>query len=95
MAVTARERGPALEPYDEAFGPDGEPRPHYRALLEALDGVDLAALRHAVNARVEREGVTFTTSEGEQAFVVDPSRGSSPRTSGPRSPPASSGASGR
>jgi uncharacterized circularly permuted ATP-grasp superfamily protein len=72
MAVTARERGPALDPYDEAFAAGGEPRPHYAALLEALDGVDLAALRAAVNARVARDGVTFTTTDGEQAFVIDP-----------------------
>jgi uncharacterized circularly permuted ATP-grasp superfamily protein len=63
---------PVVEPYEEAFAAPGRPRPHYAALLEALDGVDLAALRDAVNARVAREGVTFTTSEGEQAFVVDP-----------------------
>src|SRR4051794_37009802 len=71
-AVSAPGTGLALEPYDEAFGPDGEPRPHYAALLDALAGVDLDALRDAVNARVRRDGVTFTTSEGEQAFVIDP-----------------------
>jgi uncharacterized circularly permuted ATP-grasp superfamily protein len=61
-----------VDPYDEAFSAPGRPRPQYAALLAALDGVDLSALRDAVNARVERDGVTFTTSEGEQAFVIDP-----------------------
>src|SRR3954447_1084359 len=71
-AVSAPGTALAVEPYDEAFGPDGEPRPHYAALLDALAGVDLDGLRDAVNARVRRDGVTFTTSEGEQAFVIDP-----------------------
>src|SRR3954447_24070463 len=71
-AVTAPGSGLALEPYDEAFGPDGDPRPQYVAVLEALGGVDLDALRDAVNGRVRRDGVTFTTGEGEQAFVIDP-----------------------
>jgi uncharacterized circularly permuted ATP-grasp superfamily protein len=72
MALSAPERGRALDPYDEAFAAPGVPRPHYAALLDALAGIDLAALREAVNARVERDGVTFTTSAGEQAFVIDP-----------------------
>jgi uncharacterized circularly permuted ATP-grasp superfamily protein len=70
--MSAPGTGLALEPYDEAFGPDGDPRPHYAAVLEALGGVDLDGLRDAVNGRVRRDGVTFTTSEGEQAFVIDP-----------------------
>jgi uncharacterized circularly permuted ATP-grasp superfamily protein len=80
--VTLRDRAPAdrgyspavqpLAAYDEAFAANGEPRPHYAPLLDALAGADLAALRDAVNARVRRDGVTFTTSEGEQAFVIDP-----------------------
>jgi uncharacterized circularly permuted ATP-grasp superfamily protein len=60
------------EPYDEAFAAPDVPREHYAALLHALGGVDLSVLRRAVNERVARDGVTFTTSEGEEAFVVDP-----------------------
>jgi uncharacterized circularly permuted ATP-grasp superfamily protein len=63
---------PVEDPYDEAFAAPGVPREHYAAVLEALGGVDLAALRDAVNDRVARDGVTFTTSDGEGAFVVDP-----------------------
>jgi len=70
--VSAPDAVLGVHPWDEAFGPGGEPRAHYAALLDALGGVDLDALRDAVNARVRRDGVTFTTSDGEQAFVVDP-----------------------
>jgi uncharacterized circularly permuted ATP-grasp superfamily protein len=59
------------DPYDEAFAAPGVPRPHYAALLDALADTDLSALRTAVNARVDRDGVTFNTSAGD-AFVVDP-----------------------
>jgi uncharacterized circularly permuted ATP-grasp superfamily protein len=60
------------DPFDEAFAAPERPREHYGALIEALGGVDLAALRDAVNERVARDGVTFTTGEGEEAFVIDP-----------------------
>jgi uncharacterized circularly permuted ATP-grasp superfamily protein len=59
------------DPYDEAFATPDVPRPHYAALIDALGGVDLAALRTAVNDRVARDGVSFATGNGE-AFVVDP-----------------------
>jgi uncharacterized circularly permuted ATP-grasp superfamily protein len=62
----------AAKPYDEAYAAPGIPRPHYAALLEALDAVDLGALRDAVNARVRNDGVKFTTRDGEEAFVIDP-----------------------
>jgi uncharacterized circularly permuted ATP-grasp superfamily protein len=69
-------RAPAQAPfsgaYDEAFAGPGRPRPHYRRVLDALGGMDLAALRDDVNARVRDAGVTFTTAEGTQAFVIDP-----------------------
>jgi uncharacterized circularly permuted ATP-grasp superfamily protein len=58
--------------YDEAFAAPGVPRAHYAAVLDALAGVDLGALRDAVNERVRRDGVTFSAGDGEQAFVVDP-----------------------
>jgi uncharacterized circularly permuted ATP-grasp superfamily protein len=70
--VTGTQTVRALDPWDEAFAPDGSARCHYVALLDALAGTDLDALREAVNVRVRRDGVTFTTGEGEQAFVIDP-----------------------
>lgn len=55
-------------PFDEAWAAPGEPRPHYRALLEALGSVDLAELRAGVCGRLASAGVTF----GEDTFAVDP-----------------------
>jgi uncharacterized circularly permuted ATP-grasp superfamily protein len=63
---------PAPGAYDEAYAAPGVPRPHYAALLDALSGVDLARLRDAVNATVERAGASFTTGDGDEAFVIDP-----------------------
>ena len=70
MSAPVEARGSGA--YDEAFAAPGTPRAHYASLLEALRDVDLAALRAAVNARVRADGVTFTTSEGTQPFLVDP-----------------------
>jgi uncharacterized circularly permuted ATP-grasp superfamily protein len=70
--VSRPSEAPVDGAYDEAFAAPGVPRPHYTALLDALAPVDLAALRDAVNDRVSRDGVTFTTGKGEEAFVVDP-----------------------
>ncbi|HEX2102604.1 MAG TPA: circularly permuted type 2 ATP-grasp protein [Solirubrobacteraceae bacterium] len=70
--MTAPAEGSVGRAYDEAFAAPGTPRPHYADLLAALAGMDLAALRAAVNERVEAEGVTFTTDDGTQAFVIDP-----------------------
>ena len=58
--------------YDEAFARPGTPRPHYTEVLDALGAMDLASLRGQVNARIRDAGVTFTTSEGDAAFVIDP-----------------------
>jgi uncharacterized circularly permuted ATP-grasp superfamily protein len=63
---------PVQGAYDEAFDASGVPRPHYAALLDALAGVGLARLRESVNERVARQGVTFTTGDGDEAFVIDP-----------------------
>jgi uncharacterized circularly permuted ATP-grasp superfamily protein len=65
------EAAPVDAAYDEAFAAPGVPRRHYAPLLEALAGVDLAALRDTVNERVQSDGVTFASGDGE-AFVVDP-----------------------
>jgi uncharacterized circularly permuted ATP-grasp superfamily protein len=54
---------------DEAFKPDGEPRPLYRKLLGELAQRDLGELRDRVEARVAASGLTF--GEG-RAIPVDP-----------------------
>jgi uncharacterized circularly permuted ATP-grasp superfamily protein len=70
--VSGAARASVERAYDEAFAAPGAPRPHYADLLDALTGMDLAALRAEVNGRVEAQGVTFTTDEGTQAFIIDP-----------------------
>jgi carboxylate-amine ligase len=55
--------------FDEAFAPDGEPRAHYAALMEALGEQDLMELRGRVEARVAENGLTF--GEGKP-IAVDP-----------------------
>jgi uncharacterized circularly permuted ATP-grasp superfamily protein len=56
--------------YDEAFGDDGEPRPHYRGAMEALGAADLAELAEELRAEVRERGVRYgETGPGE--FVVD------------------------
>ena len=54
---------------DEAFGPDGSPRPLYRELLEELAGRDLAELHDRVGAEVAAAGLTF--GEG-RPIPIDP-----------------------
>lgn len=63
--------GYPLEPdcFDEAFAPDGEPRPHYAPLLEALGRENLKGLRERVERGVASHGLTF--GEGEP-IAVDP-----------------------
>ena len=64
---------PAYSPdpdcFDEAYTAEGEPRPHYGALLEALGEQDLKGLRERVEAKVERSGLTFGPDE---PIPVDP-----------------------
>ena len=57
-----------VEGYDEAHAAPGVPRPHYAALLERLDGADLASVRARVDASLSAGGVTF----GPEPFAVDP-----------------------
>src|SRR5690348_8254406 len=71
-AVTAPVEARPSDAYDEAYTAPGTPRPHYASVLDALRDVDLAGLRAAVNARLRADGVTFTTAEGTQPFLVDP-----------------------
>ena len=54
--------------WDEAFDGDGRPRPPYRALLDALADVDLAALAADASAHAAAKGATF----GDGRFPVDP-----------------------
>src|SRR5690242_10536033 len=63
---------PVAEPayYDEVFGDDGAPRPHYRGAMEALGAADLAELAEELRAEVRERGVRYgETGPGE--FVVD------------------------
>ncbi len=53
---------------DEAVAPDGAVRPHYAALLGALEGRDLAALREELAAAGARDG----TLHGDHVLHVDP-----------------------
>jgi uncharacterized circularly permuted ATP-grasp superfamily protein len=63
---------PFTDGYDEAFAAPDVPRPHYAELIGALEGVDLADLRSAVNHRVRSAGVRFGNGAGARPFVVDP-----------------------
>jgi uncharacterized circularly permuted ATP-grasp superfamily protein len=75
-AVT--EGGSILEGYaspgawDEAVGPDGEPRAHYDAVFDALAGRDLTSLAEAVRGEMVAAGCDFGSDEGPQPFIVDP-----------------------
>ncbi len=64
---------PAYSPdpdcFDEAYTAEGEPRPHYAELLEALDEQDLKGLRERIEAKVEKSGLTFGPDE---PIPVDP-----------------------
>src|SRR4051794_4608031 len=56
--------------YDEVFGDDGAPRPHYRGAMEALGAADLAELSEELRGEVRERGVRYgETGPGE--FVVD------------------------
>ena len=56
--------------YDEAYEDAGEPRAHYRAVLDALGAADLAELAEELRGEVRERGVRYgSTGPGE--FVVD------------------------
>jgi len=61
-----------MEPVDEAFGPDGRPRPHYAEVLAALAGHDLAALAADLRSLAAAEGVRYGAGEAAHPLVVDP-----------------------
>jgi carboxylate-amine ligase len=48
-----------VQTYDEAFGRDGAPRPHYVDLLAALEDADLGDLSDRVCEHLASSGVTF------------------------------------
>jgi uncharacterized circularly permuted ATP-grasp superfamily protein len=56
--------------YDEAYADSGEPRPHYRAALEALKERDLAELGRSLRERVRDCEVRYGAT-GPDAFVID------------------------
>ena len=56
--------------YDEAYEEGGEPRPHYRDALGALEGRDLTALGEELRAHVRDRSVRYGET-GPDAFVVD------------------------
>jgi uncharacterized circularly permuted ATP-grasp superfamily protein len=58
--------------WDEAFAARAEPRPHYRALLQALAGEDLAGRLAALRAAMSEGGVVFGGEDGVHPFLVDP-----------------------
>ena len=67
--MSAPAYSPETDCFDEAFAAEGEPRPHYAPLLEALGEQDLRELRERVGAGVERNGLTFGPDE---PITVDP-----------------------
>ena len=56
--------------YDEAYEDSGEPRPHYRAALEALAQHDLGELGTRLRERVRELEVRYGAT-GPDAFVID------------------------
>lgn len=60
------------ETWDEAFAPDGTPRPAYAAVIEALAERDLGGLAASVRALAEREGVEFGAGGARRPFPIDP-----------------------
>src|SRR5947209_20512366 len=58
--------------YDEAVDEDGQPRPGYGAILEALDDAGPAAIAAGVAAAMRRMGATFTSDDEAEDFPVCP-----------------------
>ena len=57
---------------DEAFTPEGEVRPAYRDVIEALAGAELDDLARSVAEGADREGIVFRGEVGEERFRLDP-----------------------
>src|SRR5690348_8178785 len=58
--------------WDEVVSNAGELRPHYGALIGALEGRDLANLADAVRGDLIAAGCEFGSDDGPQPFIVDP-----------------------
>ena len=58
-----------IQPYDEAYEPDGTPRPHYVGLLASLG--DPAAIAAEVKSRLRGRGLRFLHGE-QRDFALDP-----------------------
>jgi carboxylate-amine ligase len=69
-SVWRRHSLPERDYYDEAYEDSGEPRPHYRAALEALDEHDLARLGEQLRARALEREVRYGAT-GPDKFVID------------------------
>jgi uncharacterized circularly permuted ATP-grasp superfamily protein len=69
-SVWRRHSLPEPDHYDEAYEDSGEPRPHYRAVLEALAQHDLSELGTCLRERVRALEVRYG-STGPDAFVID------------------------
>ncbi len=66
--------GYRVEPgvFDEAIAPDGTPRPHARAALDAVLNAGPAAVAAGVSDELARAGVVFNVGDGQQPYYVDP-----------------------
>lgn len=58
--------------WDEAFAAPGEPREHYRDVLNAMARVDLARLQRTISLAGAMRGMAFRGSHGPQSFPLDP-----------------------
>jgi uncharacterized circularly permuted ATP-grasp superfamily protein len=58
--------------FDEAFEPDGLPRPHYARLIGELEHTDLHELDLAAAADLHSRGVAFHSALGDSRFRMDP-----------------------
>lgn len=57
--------------YDEVFTADGEVRPQYAALFEALERSDLTTCSDEIRAHIDERGVAFGGEDGHP-FALDP-----------------------
>jgi len=62
---------PPADTYDEAFEPDGTPRPAYTELIAALERTDLGHVEETMAAELRARGVRFGTAAGHEPFRLD------------------------
>ena len=63
---------PEPDAFDEALEPDGTPRTPYEEILDALAGMDLAALGDELLEDSREHGVWFAGADGPRPFRLDP-----------------------